>query len=269
MTPLRLAIVGCTGRMGRALIELADRDPTLAVVAAVTVPGDPCLGQDAGQMVGSTPLGVPVGTDVPVPCDALIEFTTPAGCQTWANWCASHDVPLVSGTTGLDQTQQATLRSAAERIPVLWSPNMSVGVNLMLATTAELAARLDDTWDVEICETHHRDKVDAPSGTARALLEAVGRARGQDIDQVAVHGRSGRCGPRPAGQIGVHALRMGGFVGEHEVHFSSPAESLTLRHRAFSRQTFAAGALRAARWLQGRPPGLYTMTDVLSDRAGG
>jgi 4-hydroxy-tetrahydrodipicolinate reductase len=140
---------------------------------------------------------------------------------------------------------------------------MSTGVNLLLALVAELAAKLDHEWDVEICETHHRHKVDAPSGTARALLDAICRARGQSPDDAAIYGRGGDVGPRPAGQIGVHAVRMGAIVGEHEVHFTSAAESLTLRHRAFSRDAFAEGALRAARWVQARPPGLYTMRDVL------
>ena len=263
MNPLRLAIAGCSGRMGRTLISLAAGDPAFQIVAAVTVPQDARIGQDAGRIAGLDPLGVTVATEITAACDALLEFTLPAGCQHWANWCAEHGVPLVSGTTGLDAAQQATLRRAAEMVPIVWAPNMSVGVNLLLGLVAELAAKLDQTWDVEICETHHRQKIDAPSGTARALLDAVCAARKQAASEVAMHGRSGDCGPRPAGQIGVHALRMGALVGEHEVHFTSAAESLTLRHRAFSRDTFAAGALRAARWLQQRQPGLHTMRDVL------
>ena len=262
-TPLRLAIAGCTGRTGVALTRLAAGDPAFVIVAAVTVSNDPRLGQDAGQAAGIDALGVPIAAEVETACDVLIEFTTPAGCASWARWCTGRGVRFVSGTTGLTEPQHATLRAAAEQVPVVWAPNMSIGVNLLLAVVAELAAKLDDTWDVEICETHHRHKVDAPSGTAHALLEAICRARGQSNADAAVYGRAGQCGPRPAGQIGVHALRMGSIVGEHEVHFASAAEAVTLRHRAFTRDTFAAGALRAARWLQSRGPGLYGMHDVL------
>ncbi len=264
MNPIRLGVAGATGRMGRALIRLAADDPAFVVVAAVTAADDPLLGRDAGSVAGIEPVHLNLGTETASPCDVLVEFTQAAGCVSWARWCAAGGVPLVSGTTGLDEAQQAALRAAAERVPIVWAPNMSIGVNLMLAVAAELAAKLDPAWDIEICETHHRHKTDAPSGTARAFLEAVSAARGQPSDKLAVYGRAGSSGPRPAGQIGVHAIRMGEIVGEHEVHFTSAAESLTLRHRAFSRDTFAAGALRAARWLVGKPPGLYTMRDVLT-----
>jgi 4-hydroxy-tetrahydrodipicolinate reductase len=263
MSVLRVAIAGCTGQMGRTLIRLAASDPTYLVVGAATIPGDLRLAEDAGRMAGVEPLNVPVTTELNAPCDALLEFTSLAGCETWAHWCAAHAVPLVSGTTGLGPTQQAALRAAAERIPIVWAPNMSIGVNLLLKLVADVAGKLDLTWDAEIAETHHRRKADAPSGTAQALLQEICRVRDQQPDDVTVYGREGQIGPRPAGQIGVHALRMGAIVGEHEVHFTSDAESLTLRHRAFSRDTFAAGALRAARWLQGRPAGLYNMRDVL------
>lgn len=263
MSVLRLAIAGCTGRMGQALIRLAAADGAFQIVAAVTVPGDPRLGQDAGQASGLDPLGVNISAHIDGPCDVVVEFTTAAGCQTWIAWCTAHRVPLVSGTTGLSAAQHAAMRDAARHVPIVWAPNMSVGITLLHGIVAELAGKLDITWDVEICETHHRRKTDAPSGTAHALLEAVCQARGQSADNVAVFGREGRCGPRPTGQIGMHALRMGAIVGEHEVHFTNDEESLTLRHRAFTRDTFAAGALRAARWLLDRGPGLYDMSDVL------
>ena len=263
MNPLRVAVVGCTGRMGQALVRLIARDSALGLAAAVTTPGDPLEGRDAGRVAGLEELGLAVGTTLTQPCDVVIEFTSPTGCEQWARWCAAHGTPLVSGTTGLGESQQAALRAAAARVPVVWAPNMSVGVNLLLELVADLAGKLGDEWDVEICETHHRQKVDAPSGTARALLEAVCQGRQRKSDDVSVYGRVGECGPRPVGQVGVHALRMGALVGEHEVHFASEAETLTLGHRAFARETFAAGALRAARWLSGRPPGRYSMRDVL------
>lgn len=264
MNPLRVVIAGCTGQMGRALLRLAGSDPAFEVVAAITVAGDLRLGADAGRVAGVDPLNVPITTEIRVPCDGLIEFTSLAGCEAWARWCAAQNVPLVSGTTGLRESQRAALRAAAQQIPIVWAANMSIGINLLLDILSGLAGRLDATWDVEISEVHHRRKTDAPSGTARALLEEICRARGQRPADVAVYGREGDCGPRPTGQIGMHALRMGAIIGEHEVHFTSDAESLTLRHRAFSRDTFAAGALRALRWLQGRAPGLYSMRDVLA-----
>ncbi len=264
MSPLRLAIAGCTGRMGKALLHLAAEDPDLQVVAALTVADDPALGQDAGLGAGLDEIGIPISARCDVRCGVVIEFTLPTGCRAWADWCADNGVALVSGTTGLGEAETAALHAAAERVPVVWAPNMSVGVNLLLQLVADAAERLDEGWDIEICETHHQHKIDAPSGTARALYEAVCAARGQDPLDAAAYGRYGRCGPRPAGEIGIHALRLGSNIGEHEVHFAAAGETLTLRHRAQSRDVFAAGALRAARWIIGREPGLYDMRNVLA-----
>ena len=264
MSLLQLAIAGCTGRMGKALLRLAAEDSDLQIVAALTVADDPALGQDAGLGAGLDEIGIPISAGCEVRCDVVVEFTLPPGCRAWAEWCADNRVALVSGTTGLGEAETAALHAAAERVPVVWAPNMSVGVNLLLQLVAEAAGRLDEGWDVEICETHHKDKIDAPSGSARALYEAVCAARGLDPPDAAAYGRYGRCGPRPAGEIGIHALRLGSNIGEHEVHFAAAGETLTLRHRAQSRDIFAAGALRAARWIIGRQPGLYDMRDVLA-----
>jgi 4-hydroxy-tetrahydrodipicolinate reductase len=264
MSPLRLAIIGATGRMGRVLVRLCAGDAGLCLTAAVTAPGDPLLGRDAGVIAGSEALQVPLTIAVTAPCDAVIEFAAPAATATWATWCAAHGIPLVSGTTGLDETQQAALHAAATRIPLVWAPNMSIGINLLLSLVADVAARLGPEWDIEIVETHHRGKVDAPSGTAGALLQAAAGARQQDARHVAIHGRQGQCGPRRTGEIGIHAVRGGAVVGEHQVRFFSDTETVLLEHRAFSRDTFAAGALRAARWVQGRAAGLYSMQDVLA-----
>jgi 4-hydroxy-tetrahydrodipicolinate reductase len=265
MSPIRVAIIGCTGRTGQAVLRSVAGDPAFVVAAAVTTADDPALGCDAGQLIARGDLGVVVGAECAAACDVAIEFTLPAGCRAWATWCAESGVALVSGTTGLAEPDRAALRTAAERVPVVWAPNMSIGVNLLLRLAREAAARLDESWDVEICETHHRDKIDAPSGTARALLDAVCDARGDDPLGAATYGRFGHCGPRESGEVGVHALRLGGNVGEHAVHFASAGETLTLHHRAQSRDIFAAGALRAAHWVVGRPPGLYSMSDVLAD----
>lgn len=264
MTPVRIAIVGCTGRMGKTLLRLASDDPVFQVSAALTVAGDPALGKDAGVFAGLDSLNIPITERCEVPCDVVIEFTLPAGCRVWAEWCGDNGVALVSGTTGLGKTDRDVLHAAAERVPVVWAPNMSVGINLLLQLVSEAAERLDENWDVEICETHHKQKIDAPSGTARALYETVCAARGQDPLDAATYGRYGQCGPRPPGEIGIHALRLGSNIGEHEVHFAAAGETLTLRHRAQSRDIFAAGALRAARWIIGREPGLYHMRDVLA-----
>jgi 4-hydroxy-tetrahydrodipicolinate reductase len=265
MNPVRLAIVGCTGRMGRALVRLAAEDPELQVAAAITLGDDPALGRDAGTAAGTETIGVTVSDRCEAACDVVVEFTLPVGCIAWARWCGENGVALVSGTTGIGDSGTAALQAAAEHVPAVWSPNMSVGVNLLLQLVSEAARRLDETWDVEVCEAHHKQKVDAPSGTARALVDAVCEARGQDPLDAATYGRYGQCGPRPAGEIGVHALRLGSNIGEHEVHFASAGEALTLRHRAQSRDIFASGALRAARWVVGRSPGLYNMRDVLAD----
>lgn len=265
MNPVRLAIVGCCGRMGKALLRLAADDPALSVVAAVTVGSDAALGQDAGIVAGIGELGVPITEDCTATCDVVVEFTLPSACRAWARWCAHSGVALVSGTTGLSEAGIAELQAAAQRVPIVWSPNMSVGINMLLQLVEDAARRLDETWDVEICETHHKDKIDAPSGTARALFETVCRARNQDPLDTAVYGRYGQCGPRHAGEIGIHALRLGGNIGEHEVYFAATGETLILRHQAQSRDIFAAGALRAARWVAGRKAGLYDMRDVLAD----
>ena len=263
MEPLRVAIVGATGRTGSAVLRLAAGDPALRIVAALAAGDDPRLGRDAGTAVGLDPLGVLVTEHTDARPDVLIDFSAPVSCMQWLGWCVRNDVAFVSGTTGLEADQRAQFAQAARTIAVLWARNMSIGVNLLVQIVGEIAARLGPGWDTEIVETHHRHKVDAPSGTAQALYEAVCAALHRDPTTAAVHGRSGKPGPRAAGEIGVHALRMGGIVGEHRIHFATPDEQLTLEHRAFSRDTFAAGAIRAAKWLDDRPPGLYAMRDVL------
>lgn len=263
MSAITLGIAGAAGRMGKALVRLAAADPRWKLTAALAEPGDPALGKDAGELAGVERLDLLVTKQPTSPPQVLIEFTSPAGCATWADWCAANGVRLVSGTTGLDAAARAALDRAAARVAVLWAANMSVGVNLLLALAAQAARQLAE-WDVEIVEAHHNQKADAPSGTAAAILEAVCAARGQRVDEVAVYGREGRPGPRKRGEIGVHALRLGDVTGEHEVHLATPAESIVLRHRATSRDVFAAGALRAARWLADRPPKRYEIRDVFA-----
>ncbi len=264
MTAAHIAIIGCTGRMGRALVRLAAAHPRMRVAAAITIPGDPLLGQDAGIVAGTDHAGVAISSALPDGIAAAVEFSSPDGQSKWARHCAAAGIPLVSGTTGLEEKHHAELKAAATRIPIVWSANMSVGVNLLLALVEQVAQRLGEDWDVEISEAHHKHKADAPSGTAKMLLDAVCRGRGRSAAEVVQHGRVGLTGARPGGQIGMHALRMGEVVGDHDVHFASAQEIVTLRHHAQSRDAFAAGALRAALWALGRPAGLYQMRDVLS-----
>lgn len=261
MNEIRIGVSGCCGRMGRAVVRLAAEDAALRVAAGVTVAGDPLLGQDVGTIAGVKALGVAVAEKPGATPDVCVDFSTPAACARWAAWCAERGVALVSGTTGLGEAEQAALRNAAGRVAVVWAANMSVGVNLLLGLVEQAARALDAGWDVEIVEAHHRNKADAPSGTARALLGSVNAGRGEEA--ALKHGRHGAHELRNAGEIGVHAVRMGGVVGDHDVHFASSGEVLTLSHRAGSRDIFAAGALRAAKWIVGKPAGLYSMQDVL------
>lgn len=263
MSRVRVVVAGCTGRMGRVLVRLAAEDAGVELIGAATAPGDPLIGQDAGLVAHGKAAGVAITTDAPQEADVVIEFSTPAGTIAWSSWCSERRVALVSGTTGLEAEHHARLRRTAEVAPVLWAANMSVGVNLLIELAAAAAKALPG-WDCEIVEAHHNRKADAPSGTARALLESVCAARGADAARTGVHGRSGVIGPRPPGEIGVHAVRMGGVVGDHDVHFALPGEVVTLRHHAESRDIFAAGALRAAKWIAGRQAGMYRMADVLA-----
>lgn len=258
MSRTRVGIVGCTGRMGRALARLAVEDQQLQLAAAVTRADDPQIGADLGRVAGIAELGIAVSAACPDTLDVLIEFTAAEVTPHWAAFAAKRGLALVSGTTGLSDSQHAALAGAATRVPVVWAPNMSVGVNVLLGLVRTAARSLTPDWDVELVESHHRHKTDAPSGTASALLAAVTRGAGGDVR----YGRSAHA-PRAAGEIGVHSVRLGGIVGDHEVHFGSMGEVVTLSHRALSRDIFALGALRAAKWIVGRPARLYAMQDVL------
>jgi 4-hydroxy-tetrahydrodipicolinate reductase len=255
---VRLAIAGAGGRMGRALIEAALADRELTVAAALEAPGH----ADAGREVG----GVRVGTDVAAAvaaADLLIDFTRPDAALANLEGCVKAGKPMVIGTTGFSEAQKARIGEAAKRIAIAMSPNFAVGVNVAFKLAETAARALGESYDVEIVEAHHRRKLDAPSGTALRLGEVVARALGRELGKVAVHGRRGETGERPAKQIGFHALRGGDIVGEHTVMFAGEGERVELTVRSQSRATYAQGALRAAKWLKGRPAGLYDMSDVL------
>ncbi len=262
---IRVAIAGATGRMGRMLIEavLASDDCTLT--GALDVPGSAALGEDAGAALGRV-TGVALTADLArglAGADVLIDFTRPAGTMAHLAACRAQGVAMVIGTTGLDPAQEAALAEAAAVLPIVRAPNMSVGVNVMLRLLAQAARALGAGYDIEVIEAHHRHKVDAPSGTALAMGQVLAQARGRRLEDCAVYARQGHTGERAEGSIGFATIRGGDIVGDHTVHFAGTGERLEITHRSNSRANYAAGSLRAVRFLQGRAPGLYGMDDVL------
>jgi len=266
---VRIAVAGAGGRMGQALIEAALSDPGLTLAAAFDVPGSPAAGRDAGERFGRE-TGLTVGTDVDAAvraADVLIDFTRPEGTLAHLAACARHGTGAVVGTTGLSDPQKAELAGYARGIPVVFAPNMSVGVNVLLALVETAARRLGPAYDIEIVEMHHRHKVDSPSGTALGLGEAAAHGGGRALADCAVYARQGVTGERKQGAIGFASLRGGDVVGEHTVIFAGAGERVELAHKATSRQNFAAGALRAAHFVAERRAagraGLADMQDVL------
>ncbi len=254
----RIAVVGAAGRMGREVCRTALGDESFELVGGVVEPGSEKLGFDLGELCGAGRIGVAAADDPPDAAEALIEFTTPEATVEHL----SYRRPVVIGTTGLSEAQLTRVEEAARSVSVVLAPNMSVGMGLIREVVRELSEKLDPSYDIEVVETHHRNKMDAPSGTALLLAWAAAEGRGRDLDEVAVYGREGRA-PRKEGEIGIHALRGGAVVGEHRVTFYGPGEEVEVVHRALSRRTFAAGALEAARFVATADPGLYSMRDVL------
>jgi 4-hydroxy-tetrahydrodipicolinate reductase len=262
---MRVAIAGAAGRMGRTLVEAVLRDAELELGAALEQDGHPALGRAAGELVG-LPCDVTVRADLEealAVADALIDFTRPAGTLAHLEACERLGKAMVIGTTGFSDQQKLRIADAGNRIPVVMAPNMAVGVNVLFKLAAIAAKSLGDGYDVEIIEAHHRHKIDAPSGTALKLGEAVAAALGRELAACARHGRHGETGERDPKTIGFHAIRGGDIVGEHTVLFAGAGERLELTVRSSSRVTYALGALRAAKFLFGRAPGLYDMFDVL------
>ena len=263
---MKIGIPGAAGRMGQALTRQVTATEGCSVVAATEVPEHPALGRDCGALAGIEPLGVAVGNDAQAmfrAADAVLDFTLPGAAARHAELAAAEGTMLVVGTTGLGADEQAALEAAAAQTAVVQAPNMSLAVNLLFRLTEQVAGILDDDYDIEIVEMHHRYKIDAPSGTALGLGRAAARARGVAFDEVAARGRDGVTGARPRGEIGLAALRGGDVTGEHSVIFAADGERLELAVRSSNRQTYARGAVQAARWAAERGPGLYTMADVL------
>jgi 4-hydroxy-tetrahydrodipicolinate reductase len=263
---MRIGVTGCAGRMGRLLVQTIRAHAGLALAGGTEAPGHPAIGRDLGDEAGIGALGLPIGGDAAAlfaASDVVVDFTLPEATAAHAAIAARAGTALVCGTTGLSADDRAALAAAATAVPVVYAANFSIGVNILIGLTARIAGVLGTEFDIEIVEMHHRMKVDAPSGTALALGEAAARARGADLDVCAVRARDGRVGPRPPGAIGFATLRGGDVVGEHTIVFAGPGERIELTHKAGARTIFAAGAVRAARWTAGHPPGLYGMADVL------
>ena len=263
---LRIAIAGATGRMGKTLVEAITANPALKLGAASVLPNDPALGKDIGTLCGMAPLGVTTVADLATVkdnFDSLIDFTSPAASLVHLQLCAANGKALVIGTTGFNEEEKQKIALAAERAPIMFAPNMSVSVNLCFKLL-ELSARIiGEESDIEIIEAHHRHKKDAPSGTALRMGEVIAKELGRDLKDCAVYGREGITGPRDSKTIGFATIRAGEIVGDHTVMFATPGERVEITHKSSSRQPYAAGALRAAQWLQSKNKGLYTMMDVL------
>jgi 4-hydroxy-tetrahydrodipicolinate reductase len=259
-----IAVAGAAGRMGRAIIAGCQTQDGMRVAQAIERSGSDVIGVDAGQLAQVGAVGTLVSDDIAArPFDVLIEFTNPAATVDHVHFCREHGRAMVIGTTGLDKGDRDVIEQAAAKVPVVLAPNMSVGVNLTLKLLEIAAGVLGDTVDVEVVEAHHRHKVDAPSGTALIMGEQVAAAWGKSLDDIGVFTRHGQVGERPPGSIGFATLRGGDIVGDHTVMFIDEGERVEITHKATSRTIFAAGALRAARWVSGRDPGLYGMRDVL------
>ncbi|MBJ7264805.1 MAG: 4-hydroxy-tetrahydrodipicolinate reductase [Burkholderiaceae bacterium] len=261
---MRIAIAGASGRMGRMLIETVSRDPELTLAVALDHSGNPTVGQDATAFLGK-PGGVLITDDLNALADAdcLIDFTRPEGTLAHLDACVRHGTRIVIGTTGFEDAGRAAIAEAGGKIGVVFAPNMSVGVNATIKVL-ELAARiLNSGFDVEVFEAHHNKKVDAPSGTALAMGEAVARAWDVALPDVATWTRHGDTGPRETGTIGFSVVRGGDIVGDHTVYFCGPGERLEITHRSGSRQTYAEGSVRAAKFLADKDHGQFDMQAVL------
>ena len=270
MNPVRVVVCGVAGRMGGRVLSAVRGEPGMQVVGATERPDSPQVGLDAGAVAGGTALGVSVSDSLEAAlergADVAIDFTAPAAAPRHAQVCASRKVALVLGTTGISPQGRADIAARAGEVPIVVAPNMSVGVNALFRLVAEAARALGPGYEVEIVELHHRGKQDAPSGTALRLAEEVADALGLPRGSAFVFERHGETGARRPGTVGLQALRGGDVVGDHTVYFLADGERLELTHRATSRDNFARGAVRAARWVVDKPPGLYDMEDVLGLR---
>lgn len=259
----KIAMNGANGRMGRRLVALGHADPRMDLAGAIEYEGSPELGKDAGLAAGVGEIGVPFTDQFSEDLDAVIDFSTPAGCEVAVQNCLEKKLPLVVATTGLTESQTAQVEEAARQIPLVWAPNMSMAVNLTMKLVESAATSLKNVAsgvDVEILERHHRFKEDSPSGTALRFGEIVRSAMGQTSE---AHGREGLVGQRPASELGYHAIRTGDNPGEHTIVFGMLGETIEIRVAASNRDCYALGAIEAAIWVADKPAGKYSMYDVL------
>lgn len=255
---IKLAISGAGGRMGQRLVALSGADPEFQLAQAIEWPGFPKMGEKIAP-----DSDVKWSDSLAAGADLLIDFSSPENAAKNAKLAVQHGTALVVGTTGLSADEEGALRAASATVPVMLSPNYSFGVNILFKLAAEAARALGRSYNVEIVEAHHNRKVDAPSGTALGIARAVEAERGREMDADLVYGRSGKPGKRPPHEIGMHSLRMGALAGDHTIYFCDDNECLSISHRAESRDVLADGALRAAKWLIGKKPAMYSMQDML------
>ena len=263
---IKVAVVGVCGRMGMSIASLAGTDEDIELVGATEVPGHVSIGRDLGDLVEGAGPGVSVSDSIEVAAraaDVIIDFTVPEATLAHAEYSVRNEKSMVIGTTGFTSEQREKLLRLLDRIPCILSPNMSVGVNVLFEISRQVASHLGESYDAEIFETHHRGKADSPSGTAIALAETVAAGLGSELKDVARYERHGRIGARKKGEIGIQTLRGGDVVGDHTVMFLGDGERVELTHKATSRENFSSGALRAAKWIPGKSPGVYAMRDVL------
>jgi 4-hydroxy-tetrahydrodipicolinate reductase len=268
MATLKIAVAGCAGRMGRALLEVVSQAPDMNLSAALERSGSPYLDKDAGELIGA-PCGINVVSDFATALatsDLLIDFTRPEGTLAHLEVCRAAGIKMIIGTTGFSADEKALLKAAADDIAIVFAPNMSVGVNVTFKLLEIAAQVLNDGYDIEIIEAHHRHKIDAPSGTALRMGEVVAQVLDRDLEKVAVYGREGVTGERKSDTIGFSTIRGGDIVGEHKALFAGTGEQIEITHKATSRKTFSMGALRAARFLANKQQGLFDMQDVLALR---
>ncbi|MGD8499465.1 MAG: 4-hydroxy-tetrahydrodipicolinate reductase [Phycisphaerales bacterium] len=264
---IKLIVVGAAGRMGRRILSLAAESGQFDVIAAVEKQDHPDIGKDAGLVAASGSIDVMLADTYPATAvDVAVDFSQPEAAGKTIDYCLEKNTALVSGITGLSDQQREKMKAASREIPVLYATNMSVGMNVLFSLAGKVASMLGTDYDIEIVEQHHRFKKDAPSGSALTLAENICQATGRDFPESVVHGRCGKDALRRKGTIGMHAIRAGDITGVHSVIFGTLGETVTLHHTANSRDTFARGALRAAEWLVGKQPALYSMADVLSKK---
>jgi 4-hydroxy-tetrahydrodipicolinate reductase len=260
---IRLGITGAMGRMGQRIASLAVESGEFEIVCAMERFGHRDLEKNYGGLIGKGDIKAVLKDRIEGRPEVIIDFTSPEATKYWVDQAVQENIGIVIGTTGLSEAELDHIREAGKKIPIVQAPNMSIGMNLLFRVVKEMAGALGSDYDIEIVEQHHRFKKDAPSGSALGLLNSVAQGLGKKPKDIAIYGREGREAPRKTGEVGVHAVRLGDTVGEHVVYFGALGETISISHSAHSRDTFAAGAIRAAKWLTGKAAGVYSMQDVL------